>query len=731
MHKKSEYVPLILDGVKFQIAVEEGMKHEDFIVRIAEMFSVIPYFITLKQQNEEWHLGDAINEPLKLVFGDRGGMHRTVSTTLRWDEGSGSTDSSPVARYEARPRSSRSRSRSQQNRMQRAVDAELATFHSTAVPPSPPPAQRDTVMRMARDRQGLVGHVFANPEASVEDVIRDMNNELSLAQSPWPEPQDAATWSDVDYIHLHEQPPLNRGVVTDLRYTSWERYQEPRLLPVLFEGAVDTYLVIPESDTIRDAQNRVNAWNRSWRLRQVIALDCHHWVVHTVILPDMYINALNQCVDEGNFRRGGARRQSLQYPDEHSSVILPVQIPEVEETKTIFTVMAHDPDQVRAYWITKQARLWHLLMQVEKETGRRGVFKISTLKFPIHVTARLWHLPGGLFVIHDEEKEQSEPYHCFFPVELNACSRWSEATLSQQAWPPERGGTRAHRTSDQRAQMIIWAMDRVVEHYPYIPTCTAQMLLRAEARTVSALLNARSGSQVVEVMEASMRRAGLHREWFAQADVTVAMNNLMQQVNSGGTQPQHSEHMVVLLLSLQNQLAGQWQAINALNSSLVQLRQTIATHQPNQLQQGDSPGVEAEQEQDNQGMYTPTEPYSQPNFEEERTLGDQLAMETLGQPQAQTQEVGTLLSTQGPQEQPQPQPFNEQHNTAEITVSDEDEEEQQPSDQPNPQTANDDQPAALVDEGMREQTLYSRLEARANRAREPNPNALQPFRSRH
>ena len=173
-------IPVICKGIRFDMPVSQGTTHREFVKNVAALFSVIPYFVAFKHKDENWKLGQYFDEPINILFGEqRGSVQRTVSTTLRWDEGSGSTDSpSPRARYDARLRGSRSRARS-----------ESRSIHSTstaasAIPVSPPPAQRETVRRMARDRNGLVGRVHATPDALAGDVLRDVSNELSLAQSP-------------------------------------------------------------------------------------------------------------------------------------------------------------------------------------------------------------------------------------------------------------------------------------------------------------------------------------------------------------------------------------------------------------------------------------------------------------------------------------------------------------------------------------------------------------------
>ena len=132
--------------------------------------------------------------------------------------------------------------------------------------------------------------------------------------------------------------------------------------------------------------------------------------------------------------------------------------------------------------------------------------------------------------------------------------------------------------------MQVWALDRIQEFYSQLPTTTATFLLRSEARTASSILNSRSGIQVIEVVEAALRRAGLRREWFLQSSAAdVASDSLADQraTSTAAAQASGQDQVVILLLSLQNQVAGQWQAINALSNSVVQMRDSIAAAHSN------------------------------------------------------------------------------------------------------------------------------------------------------
>ena len=391
---------------QIEVEIKKNWEHADLVKFFAVMFSVIPRFVKFYIDGSEWMLTQPLpEEGVNLVFQcQRGGMQpRTVSTTLRWDEGSGSSSESPLPRYEARPRSSRSRSNSPRRRAARALEHAPPVFRSSAVPPAVPPAQHDMVGRMARDPVALVGEVRANPQALAEEVIREMANELALAQTPSVTPEDAVTWEQVEGVRMALPPPLRRPVVIDLRDDAWERYQWPRLMPLLEAGNVDHHIVIPAADTLREAQNRVNAWTEYPSIHIVMALDCEQWLVHRIQVPEAYRRMQHREEDFVDWSpRGPSRGGALQFPEWRSATYLPIREIQIEDDgqrgRVIFAMLAHDPNQVTALWVTREAKVWHLMDFLENKYGMKGKLRLSTLLFPLHIAASLYNIPGAVVV---------------------------------------------------------------------------------------------------------------------------------------------------------------------------------------------------------------------------------------------------------------------------------------------------------------------------------------------
>ena len=62
----------------------------------------------------------------------------------------------------------------------------------------------------------------------------------------------------------------------------------------------------------------------------------------------------------------------------------------------------------------------------------------------------------------------------------------------------EGGRNKGGHIGDLKTAMHTWAMQRIQEQVPELPKAVAHTLLRAEARTVSAVLHSKSQAQLLE-----------------------------------------------------------------------------------------------------------------------------------------------------------------------------------------------------------------------------------------
>ena len=110
------------------------------------------------------------------------------------------------------------------------------------------------------------------------------------------------------------------------------------------------------------------------------------------------------------------------------------------------------------------------------------------------------------------------------------CSAHGPCMFRSGKSTPVRGGARtAHNVQDPKVWMHTFAMDRIRRDMPNFSQATASFLLRAEARTVTAVMNAKSAAQLVEVMEAAQRRADITQGTSAASSSAAAEAESNQQ----------------------------------------------------------------------------------------------------------------------------------------------------------------------------------------------------------
>ena len=519
--------------------------HADVENQVSIILNVLPHFLEFMRDDEPWNYDHGPRHGEILVrTPERGGMRRSMSPTVPFtgQQGSGSSSSSitPHRNEGVRVRSSRSRSRDEQ-RIRRGNPC--PEYWSHALPTTPPPAQDDYVRRMARDGQSFVGEVCALPDIMPQAVMRDLRDNLNLDYLPRFYPREATTWAQVDYIEFEPQPDLNVFVYEDLRATIWERYQQPRVMAVIQDGRSVGTLVLPESLSMEDVQNRVNHWHRDLETIDVVrALDQDSWIVHRERVPAYLRAALREMQNlENMYERGGSRRASNEVPREEIILPPPYRPPTITQINFqtpdvgyyIWTILAHAPDMIMPLWISPTARTWELrqCLAVCYETEPSDIL-LSTLTRPLHIGEDIKHVVGRVIVVH-LLRHQSEPgYFSPFIIPWRANIRYTICTESQMDACPRGGGKNSGQdVHDPRTAMMTFAMDRLQKECPDLPPATAKFLLRAEARTLTSVLNARNPGQIRQVVDAALKRAEIPKK--NQTQEQGAMNEdfalLMQQ----------------------------------------------------------------------------------------------------------------------------------------------------------------------------------------------------------
>ena len=90
-----------------------------------------------------------------------------------------------------------------------------------------------------------------------------------------------------------------------------------------------------------------------------------------------------------------------------------------------------------------------------------------------------------------------------------------------------RGG--AQEPLDHRAMMLAWARDRISREAEEFAGPTSDMILKAEGRTVSAVLNSRSPAQVRDVISSAWRRANTQAPQVGRPIGSLAKANVRAQ----------------------------------------------------------------------------------------------------------------------------------------------------------------------------------------------------------
>ena len=97
---KPNKLPLSYQGIRVDLWLQDANDEEKIKQEVGRLFNVIPALLIMKVGNVIWkaHMRLDEEEVIDVDIINRGGMQRSVSTTLRWDQGSGSTDS-PASRH--------------------------------------------------------------------------------------------------------------------------------------------------------------------------------------------------------------------------------------------------------------------------------------------------------------------------------------------------------------------------------------------------------------------------------------------------------------------------------------------------------------------------------------------------------------------------------------------------------------------------------------------------------
>ena len=192
---------------------------------------------------------------------------------------------------------------------------------------------------------------------------------------------------------------------------------------------------------------------------------------------------------------------------------------------------AHAMDEFYLVDICEKMTVGDMLTVLERTKGihKRSLMVVKDGRvIPTYAKAMIT-LPAS-FLLHGSRLDAVD---VCVPDDLSSEISWITPTLASPS-QSSRGGARTARVSQHpRSAMIVWAEDKISREVPGLNMLTVRMLLRAEQRTVSAVLHARSEAQTKEVIKAAYRRAGLtmgrgeHED--TEALVTTDMTTALRQ----------------------------------------------------------------------------------------------------------------------------------------------------------------------------------------------------------
>ena len=170
---------------------------------------------------------------------------------------------------------------------------------------------------------------------------------------------------------------------------------------------------------------------------------------------------------------------------------------------------AHEPEELYCVEVCGHATVRDLLYMLQQATGQPANAMLIVQEGRVLPTyARATSALPISFLVFGHRMDSMD---VCVPHDLESQVSWTLSSSTASLDPTSRGGARAAATVQQpRSVMIMWAEDKVSREVPGLNTLTVRMLLRAEQRTVSAVLHARSATQTREVMCAAYRRAGLN-----------------------------------------------------------------------------------------------------------------------------------------------------------------------------------------------------------------------------
>ena len=360
IYNRNEDFYLHVPAVKDHVIVEN---------KVADIIGVMVQFLVMTDEYDNpWTYDPSMKSQRVWVKHNvvRGGMN-SVSDTLPMDEEDSTSEEIQESRwrdeveaagevYHTPPRSPRRslarRSRSRDDGMAVTRAEALMTgpahrfddaWYSNVMPEGDvQAAQLHPSPVLVIEGEHQVGYMWANPRARVGQVLQEIGDQLELPMLLGVIPCQAITWSEVARIEVYEKARVRQRHFTDMRISRWELYQQPREIPMLFDGEVIDHVVLPRALPIQIVQARLDTL-ATWREQvTLMVLDPTTWIIHKREIPATLMQGL---VEMDRLRREGPTRGGMKRVQQEPPVVADMSLPSEEWDTDDFVniILAHAP----------------------------------------------------------------------------------------------------------------------------------------------------------------------------------------------------------------------------------------------------------------------------------------------------------------------------------------------------------------------------------------------------
>ena len=436
-------------------------------------------------------------------------------------------------------------------------------------PPSPPAAQprmhRRPIMYAGRN----IGTCWAPLDAYTYEIIAFVDTRIRPEGDIVSSPLDARTWRQAHYLHIQRvHVDMGEPNLIDLRRGVWEQVHPVRHVPIIGSTGLEGRAILSTRLSPERCQPRLER-NAPWNYTYTLHVIGDVWIIISQELPAEVQESLHRlaCYEEWDENawapRGGAHTQQSmaqevtgdrpslpqellrdlegEAANDVPTQIVLVKIPPTQERIVLLRMPLHLTVQEAGDRAEQQFHMpkGSCKIQSAAPTGAllpnvpvpraipptcaaaMRMLKISkpTAETETVYMPKLWNV------------ETLKNYYKEMTGDMNICIKQRGRELSPERRLADlhgddtqlcdgshegavRGGARSPRPQDshqqRRQEMQGWALQRLQENLPSLDSKLMKTLLKAENRTVSAVLNARSPMQLVHIASAALKRASLY-----------------------------------------------------------------------------------------------------------------------------------------------------------------------------------------------------------------------------